>query len=369
MSNSITTTEQYPIEPSALEAAKHGKATLAEAADVWYVRESEERQAKRDLAAIEHAWKIGDAGPSAMDYAVAQAGVKRAELLKARAGVTLQTLANSAPITSFELAQRVAELVAPLYGDDVKITISNRLPAQPPKPTAAAPILVIAQTRQAHEEGGGMLAAQLQLGLYSRSKLVSSPIEEELQEAFDSAAWHVKVSRKASRQISGVWLSEVALDVQRGWLPIPLVTGERVQPRHRINELSVMGDLLLRDAITEDTIRILNRAGFSATSADARIAQVGIEQREDVVKESLVAFVKVSVDGREGYRTPTGEAVAAAAAGLRGVLIPGLGVVVSSAVSDDTAKGWPHAVRLSVVRREPLPEDQDDDLDADDLDA
>jgi hypothetical protein len=351
------------IDPAALARATANADGLADLADAYRDREAARREAAADVARIERAWKLGDDGPSAQDHVLAVTEVTRSGALADRYGSQLSALHNAAPVLSFDFANEVAERVSDLYGG-VRTVVSDQFPAELPK-VGTNPVLYVLQRREAHDEGGGMLAGSVDLILYGKSRIIAAPPREDFQALFDAAAWHVNVTRSASEDLGSAWKSTVRLNVVRAWLPVPVIDPDATPaPQHAGNRIATSGVLLLGDVLSSELGDLTRTAGAALASFNLAAASSNVSTDSNgVTHELLTVRVTASLSDPASRQGLARALFGHACAGLVGVLVPTLGVV-AKVTEPRGAEGLVQTFDL--VRREPVRADNGEAEDAED---
>lgn len=334
------------VDPGAEARAAANVERLADLADAYHEHDEAHRTAVAEVSRIERAWANGDGTPTAQDHILANTEVTRCEALKKRSGQQLQALDNAAPVQTFEFASEVAHKVAELYGG-TRTVISDRLPSEAPK-VGTNPVLYVAQSRQAHDEGGGALAVDVDLVLYGKSRIISAPPREDIARVFTEAGWRVDVNRSDPERVADVWRSAVRLRIKRGWLPVPLVDAAGdASPRYVENRAEVGGVYMLADLLRSELAYAAERCGNRLHKFEPLSTASTVNTSEGETRERLTLGFTLKLD-----RAPYSPVVAQACAGLVGMLVPRLGVVEH--VIDEPNPGRGHARTFVLVRREPV---------------
>lgn len=335
------------IDPEAAARAVANVGKLSGLVAAYTEREAARRTAESEVARIERAWGAGDSTPTAQDHILATTEVTRSSELAKRAGHQLKALHNSAPVQSFKLAAEVARRIAELYGE-TRTIISDRLPVETPK-VGNNPVLYLIQSRETNDEGGGALAADVDLALFGRSRIVAAPPREDIEATFKAMGWFVDVSRRDPEQTGGVWVSVVNLRIKRAWMPIPFIDPDRqAKPRYAENRMVATGEYALSDLMGDELSRGAAQQGdrlaeFNPLAFNSSVSTDG----DGVTRERLTAQFTIKL--RSGS---TVELVSRTRAGLVGVFVPGLGVVERVT---DGAPDHGHLWAFTFVRREPAP--------------
>lgn len=350
MANNIT------IDRDAEARAVANTDKLADLADSYHGQESAHRAAVAEVARIEQAWASGDGTPTAQDHVLAVTEVKRTEALAKRVGDQLQRLAGSAPLLGFDFALTVAQMVHELYGE-TRTVVADRPPAETPK-VGNSPLLYVVQSRDVHDEGGGILSADLNLALYGRSRIIAAPPVDEIERLFKAAGWIVDVTRHEPREVGQAWLSSVSLRVKRGWLTVPVIDQDAdSSPRYVENRFGAGGVYMLHDLVSSEIQAVAQRhqlaAAFSPYASRSSIKTDG----DGVIYERLVLPFGLKLDGEWSGLTSSA-LVDAVIPGLARLLVPGLGVIES--VTDAKPERG-HALMFTLVRREPVRAAAEDD--------
>jgi hypothetical protein len=213
----------------------------------------------------------------------------------------------------------------------------------------------VVQNRQAHDEGGGILAADLDLVLYGKSRIIAAPPREDLEGLFKAAGWLVDVTRHDPEQVADVWRSSVRLRVRRGWLPVPRIDPEgSASPRYIENLAEVGGVYMLAEVVRSELAYVAERYGNRLAKFDPTGNASTVGESDGVTRERLTFGFTLELE-----RAPYAPLVDQACGGLVGMLVPGLGVVEQVIEEPKPERGYVRTFVL--VRREAAVREDDEE--------
>ncbi|WP_342372450.1 hypothetical protein PCC79_16165 [Propioniciclava soli] len=227
------------VDPSAYDASTKAAKAKAEARKLVKLRKREAADVTHALDALNARLLRGDDAVTAIDLVNADAEVKRADLLNTYAERLLRRAERNTSPGDYEVATHVATILVETGTYDTNVTITDKVPAAVDKRTL--PHTFIVQRR--HSVGLDLESVHLEVILYSKSKMLTSPQTDEITRPLVQRGWEVSAMRSLPEELDGgVWRHAVTLDVSKGWGQFPATRGGNFYELHyRVPDAAMEG--------------------------------------------------------------------------------------------------------------------------------